>query len=134
MRSYNVEYEISRLPEGLGKEILTILSNHKGREKAILGDRLTEIVQFRGFVVNNRQVRLQISQLRKSGVLIGSAPGSAGGYYICSSPEELEEFVREEYLPKINDMRETLSAMRKAASKHWGKAAKHDNALQQSFL
>ena len=134
MRNYNVEVEIKKLPEGLGREILKILSSHKGRVKAILGDELTEKVQLSGYMVDNRTVRLQISQLRKSGILIGSAPGRSGGYYICDSPDELDKFVQEEYLAKIADMRETLSAMQKSAKAQWGKSSSNRDQLQASFL
>jgi hypothetical protein len=87
--------------------------------------------------VDNRVVRLQISQLRKAGHLIGSAPGSNGGYYLCKTSEEFEEFVREEYLGKISDMQSTLHAMQRSAKKMWGQVVsrkKEASPLQGRFL
>ena len=136
MSSYDVEKAIARLPEGLGKEILTVLSQYKGRSKAILGKRLTEIIQLRGYMVDQRAVRLQISQLRKKGELIGAAPGVTGGYYICTTEAEFEEFTRNEYLAKIEDMRSTLHAMQKAARQEWGRSGSTQKVspLQARFL
>jgi len=136
-KSFNLEKAVKKLPEGLGEEILTILSRHKGRDEAILGKDLTGKVRLKGYHVNNRIVRIQISQLRKAGYLIGSAPGTNGGYYLCSSPEEFEEFVREEYLGKISDMQSTLHAMQQSAKRRWGQAVsmkKEPSPLQGRFL
>jgi hypothetical protein len=134
--SFSVEKAVRTLPEGLGNEILTILADHKGRDKAILGKDLTGIVRRNGHFVNNRIVRLQISQLRKGGALIGSAPGVNGGYYLCATPEEFEDFVQEEYLGKIKDMRSTLYAMQKSARQRWGQSVftKKVSPLQGRFL
>jgi len=43
-----------------------------------------------------------------------------GGYYLITTPEELQDFLRCEYQAKMNDMQQTVEAMTKAASQCWG--------------
>ena len=61
-----------------------------------------------------------IKQLRRFGHMIGSAAGENGGYYLITTPEELQEFLRIEFLAKIDDMRQTVEAITNAASQRWG--------------
>ena len=112
---------IASLPAGLDRAILRILSYHHGRDRAIGRRQLVNQIKLHGFDVGERQARACISQLRKTGTLICSAPGEDGGYYIPKDAGEFEEFVRTEYEAKIMDMRETLTAMKKAAEKTWGR-------------
>jgi DNA-binding transcriptional regulator PaaX len=121
-KRFDVRKMIDALPHGLDRAILLVLSNRWGRNQAISRTNLVKAVAQMGFPVNERAVRLQISQLRKQGALIGSAPGEDGGYYLVVTAQEFQEFVDTEYLAKIKDMQETLSAMRQSAREVFGEA------------
>lgn len=116
-----VDIQISALPAGLDRAVLRVLSYHTGRANAIGRQALLMRLADHGFKVGERAARLCISQLRKSGSLICSAPGDDGGYYLPADAAEFEAFVHTEYEAKIIDMRETLSAMQKAAERTWGR-------------
>jgi DNA-binding transcriptional regulator PaaX len=120
---FDIKAMIDGLPAGLDRALLRILSYHSGRQNAIGRGELVANLRRHGFHVSERAMRAQISQLRKAGYLIGSAPGSDGGYYLIQSAQEFDEFVRMEYRAKIADMSETLRAMQKAADSRWGPAA-----------
>ena len=128
---YDVEEMIKNLPPGLDRAILQVLSFYKGSQVKIPRMKLVFEIKLLGITANERQVRLQISQLRKSGVLIGSAPGEDGGYYLIETVGEFHEFIAKEYLAKISDMQETLSSMRHSAQDRFGPAL---DAIQTSFL
>ena len=106
------------LPPDLGLSIMIVLSFHAGRHNSISrGDLCAELKDLR---ISERQLREQIKQLRRSGHLIGSAAGEYGGYYLITTPEELQEFLHTEFQAKIDDIRQTVEAMTKAASQRWG--------------
>ena len=117
---FNRNFDLD-LPAGLDRALLRTLSFHVGRERAILRSDLLQAISLLGFNVSERAMRAQISQLRKAGHLICSAPGENGGYYLPATPEEFDEFVQQEYRAKIVDMQETLSAMQKSAERTWGR-------------
>jgi biotin operon repressor len=108
-------------PPYIGHAIMTVLSFHAGRRNPISRAQLCATLETLN--INERQIREQIKQLRRSGHLIGSAPGPDGGYYLITSPEELQEFFNCEFNAKIKDMRQTVEAMAKAASQRWGPAS-----------
>lgn len=118
-----VEVQIAALPAGLDRAVLRILSYHVGRANAIGRQALLMRLGDHGFKVKERAARLCISQLRKAGSLICSAPGEDGGYYLPQDAAEFDDFVRLEYEAKIIDMRETLSAMQRSAERTWGRFA-----------
>ena len=120
---FDLDRFIDNLPEGLDRALLRILSFHQGRDAAIGRRDLVDDLATVGYKVSERAARAQISQLRKAGHVIGSAPGEDGGYYLCRTVDEFEDFVRQEYLAKISDMQESLAAMRKGAARLWGDAA-----------
>ena len=110
---------IDNLPAGLDRAVLRVLSGHSGRKNAIGRGALVRSLAQLGWHVSERQARAMISQLRKAGALIGSAPGEDGGYYLIESQDEFDTFVATEYRAKITDMQETLSAMTRAARQQW---------------
>ncbi len=112
---------ITSLPAGLDRAILRILSFHVGRGRPIGRNALVRELRIMGFDVHERAARACISQMRKAGTLICSAPGDDGGYFLPANAEEFSDFVHQEYLAKITDMQETLAAMKKAAEKTWGR-------------
>ena len=125
------------LPPDLNLAIMVVLSFHLGHHNPISPSALCAALRELG--INDRQLRDQIRHLRRSGHLIGSVGGEAdhpertpscargnskdlekGGYFLITTPEELDDFLRTEYLAKINDMQETVKEMTKAASQRWG--------------
>lgn len=106
------------LPPDLGLAIMIVLSFHVGRHNTI--SRANLCAELNHLKISDRELREQIKQLRRSGHLIGSLSGENGGYYLITTPDDLQEFFRREYQAKINDMRQTVEAMTKTASQRWG--------------
>lgn len=113
---------LAHTPPGLDRAILSVLAEHRGREAAIGREALVRELKARSCIAHERQVREQIKQLRREGNLIGSAPGSDGGYYLITTQAEYEEFDRQEFEAKISDMAQTRAAMNKAARQMFGQA------------
>ena len=109
------------LPPDLGLAIMIVLSFHVGRYNTI--SRANLCAELNHLQISDRQLREQIKQLRRSGHLIGSLSGENGGYYLITTPDDLHEFLRREYQAKIDDMRQTVEAMTRAASQRWGPAS-----------
>jgi len=106
------------LPRGLDRAVLRILSYHLGREHAISGLELCHALGI--YQIDGRQLHEQIKQLRRSGHLVGSASGENGGYYLIATPEEFQEFISSAFQARIDDLRQTVTAMTKSASQRWG--------------
>ena len=106
------------LPRGLDRALLRILSYHVGREHAISHLELCNALRI--YQIDQRQLHAQISQLRRSGHLIGSASGEHGGYYLIATPEEFQEFISSAFQARIDDLRQTVTAMTKSAVQRWG--------------
>lgn len=113
--------EIMSTPS-LERAVLRVLTFHVGRDRAVGSAALLTAVRMHGFHASERQVRDAVKQLRRSGVLIGSAAGEGGGYYILTSQQEFDSFTAVEFQAQISDMLETLQAMRDAARREWGDA------------
>jgi hypothetical protein len=112
-----------KLPEGLESAVRFILANHVGRLRAIGREALTMLVREMGIQAHERQVRMAIHELRRGGLLICSAPGEDGGYYLAANLQEFDEFIECELHPKAIDMLETEKAMRNAARQQFGEAS-----------
>lgn len=112
---------IRHMPPGLDRGILAVLQFHNGKHQAIGREPLVmDLLLAHGFDVHERLVREMIKNLRRQGHLICSAAGEDGGYYMATSWQEYVEFKCHEFLPKIADMSETVSAMDKAANARFG--------------
>jgi len=119
MHPYNVRFIVEGpLPPDLNLAIMTVLSFHIGRLNPI--SRAQLCVSLKDFKIGDRHIRERIKQLRRSGHLIGSLAGENGGYYLITTPDDLQEFLTREYQAKIDDMRQTVEAMTKSASQRWG--------------
>jgi len=102
--------------EGLDAAIMAVLAGHVGAGAAIGRRDLVAAVRERlGEKVHERKVREAIRDLRRRGAPICAVAGEGGGYYLAANMGELEDFFRREFLAKIDDMRETMRAMRDAA-------------------
>lgn len=74
-------------------------------------------------------MRAQINLLRKQGVLIYSAGGHGGGYYIARDWGELEDYIRQELRPRAIDLLEQEKALKTGARREWG-----ENSMQMGLL
>ena len=90
---------VSKMPEGLGKQIMTILALHIGEKNRISRARL--VLELFGYIPKNsknstedRQMRRTIEELVEQGYPVCSSSGK-GGYYLASSKEEREVCIRE---------------------------------------
>lgn len=101
---------IEGMPTGAERIVLRVLSYHVGLENAIEKPHLIERCAAAGLPFHERQLRLTIVKLRKAGVPVCSSSGDSG-YFLAASLDEYREFRGREYLKKIIDMRETVSAM-----------------------
>jgi len=114
---------IELLPPGLDLAILRVLSEQDvTKENPLSRKDLQAKLNSVGIPVKERSLRLCISQMRRSGHLIGSTPGVGGGYWLISSAGDFEEFIATEYRAMITDMQETLSAMQSAARRQFGQS------------
>ncbi len=113
MRNY---YDVA----GLEQAIKRILERHVGRNEAIRRKSLLRLLANASYQVTDRVMRAQINQLRKDGVLICSAGGENGGYWLAESPEELEEFIEHELHPRAMDFLEQEKALKLEAARRWG--------------
>lgn len=127
-QSHNIGYEatdklLAELPPGLEREVLTILAKCVGRDKALVKGGILYHVRKKHTLIKTteRQIRLVVNKLRKSGVMICSTGGIDGGYWIAKDRQELEEFLDHEIRTRINDLREQELALLEAAAKEWGK-------------
>ena len=102
----------------LDQAILRVLVHHQGRAHPISRSDLVRALKT--YNASERQVREQIKQLRRAGHLIGSAPGTDGGYYLITTLEEFNDFMCTEYMAKIKDMSQTANAMTRTAQAQFG--------------
>ncbi len=116
----SLEETIGRLPAGLDRAILRILSFHVGRSKTISRTNLVHSLRDHGFDVHERMARAQINQLRKQGHLICSTGGSDGGYYLASNWNELDEYLARELHSRAMDLLEQEKSLRKEGEKRFG--------------
>lgn len=90
---------------------MRVLSYHIGIENAIQkADLINECAKLGATFKDERQARLVVVKLRKSGVPVGSSSGESG-YFLPANLAEYSEFRGREYVKKIVDMRETVTAM-----------------------
>jgi len=123
---------IDNLPAGLDRAILRALSFSIGRDHSIPRASLLNNIRAVGFKkLSDRQLRLQINQLRKDGHVICSIGGIDGGYYIAGSWDELNEYLQREVHSRAMDLLEQEKALREAGEKTWGK---YSPTRQGSFM
>ena len=112
---------IDNLPASLDRAMLRVLDFRIGRNNAISRVKLLLELGRSGFVVDEREARICINQLRKKGVQICSTGGKRGGYWMAADQEELEEWIQNESEARLKDFGEQIRAMRAAADKRWGR-------------
>jgi hypothetical protein len=107
--AYNVD-----LPPDLNHAIMTILTFHTSSRNPISPVHLCAALK--GFKVSDNQDQDRIKHLRRSGHLIGSTSGDDAGYYLITTPKDLEEYLNREYLAKMKDMLAIVEELIKSAS------------------
>lgn len=120
MKSRVTSEFIDKLPSGVDRALLRILYFHIGRDRAVSRLQLLSSVRDLGFKIDDRHLRFQINQLRKSGILICSTGGKNGGYWIASSRDEIDDFLNQEIRARIADLSEQDRAMTTSAHKSFG--------------
>lgn len=88
--------------EYLQDDVFSYLSDHgRGRKSAIKADQIASILG-----VGLRAVNEAVRQLRKRGLLIGSAKEKPYGYYLPQGPSEIKEYL-DTFKSELFDMLET---------------------------
>ena len=98
---HNKKYEeiLNTMPEGLDKQVLSILSYHVGRENAITRKGLISAIDGKPFSGDiqtsslDRQIREAISGLQETTLIISDS--GKGGYYIPANMEEVKDYTSE---------------------------------------
>jgi hypothetical protein len=102
---------IASTPAGAERAVLRVLSFHIGPDAAIQKpDAMSECAKIGAHFSDERQFRLTVVKLRKRGIPVCASSGDSG-YFLPSSMAEYQEFRGREYIKKIVDMRETVTAM-----------------------
>ena len=102
------------------RALLRVLSFHVGRQNVIGRPGLLAQLNRSGFDVDDRQLRMQINLLRKRGILICSAGGRNGGYWIAANHDEIDRFLNHEVRARIADLSEQDRAMSTSARESFG--------------
>ena len=120
------------MPSGAERTVLNILYSHIGLADAIQKPELITGCQQHGTKFSDeRQLRLTIVKLRKAGVPVCASSGESG-YFLASSLDEYAEFRDREYVKKIVDMRETVTAMDEQIKQMF--PADYDNYRKQKAM
>ena len=99
------------MPAGADRAVLRVLSYHIGQGSAIQkADLMSECGKLGAHFGDERQVRLIVVKLRKTGVPICSS-STESGYFLAGTLEEYRAFRDREYIAKIVDMRQTVASM-----------------------
>ena len=114
------EMLLKTMPAGVDRAILRIVSQRVGKENAIIGHEMYEMIKDQYGLTDQRQMREVIKQLRRKRHYICSAPGEKGGYWLAKDRAEYEEFTKSEFRSKIADLSMTLKAMNAGADEHLG--------------
>ena len=102
------------------RALLRVLTFHVGRQNVIGRPGLLAQLNRSGFDIDDRQLRLQINLLRKRGILICSAGGRNGGYWIAANHDEIDKFLNHEVRARIADLSEQDRAMSTSAREAFG--------------
>jgi predicted DNA-binding transcriptional regulator YafY len=113
-------YVAQMLDSRRGDWIISFL--RPGKAHAISRYALLNRMQSAGFDISERELREDIKQLRRAGKLICSTPGEGGGYYLATSPEEVEEFLDTELRAKRDDLSQTIHAIEQSAHRTFHQA------------
>jgi len=111
--------EIQRMDLGPHRAILSVLQFHIGRDQAISRKDLLSLV--RSWNLEDRSLRICISELRLRPMPICSVGGEGGGYYLPANELELVEYLSHEVRPKAMDYLELEKALKQWAEGFWGR-------------
>ncbi len=95
--------------------ILRVVLYHVGRENAISRSALMAEIHAQGIKVEERTVRLAISEMRsRSGIPIAGTGGIRGGYWILKDQAEADAYLQVELHARGIDLLEQESSIRKS--------------------
>jgi len=107
--------------------VTRVLAGHVGRERVISRAGLVAAVRRDlGVRVSERKVRAAVNGLRKRGVLVCSAGGRGGGYWLAKDRADAMDFLAREVRPRIRDLAEVERAMMRAVARRWGQPGLFD--------
>ncbi len=104
---------------GPHRAILSVLQFHIGRDQAI--SRKALLSQVTGWDLEDRSLRICISEIRLRPIPICSVGGDGGGYYLPANEQELVEYLSHEVRPKAMDYLEQEKALKQWAEGFWGR-------------
>jgi hypothetical protein len=110
---------IQGIDPGPHRAILSVLQFHIGRDQAI--SRKALLSQVTGWDLEDRSLRICISELRLWPTPICSVGGDGGGYYLPANKLELVEYLSHEVRPKAMDYLEQEKALKQWAEGFWGR-------------
>ena len=110
---------IQSMDLGPHRAILGVLRFHIGRAQAI--SRKALLSQVTGWGLEDRSLRICISELRLRPIPICSVGGEGGGYYLPANQPELVEYLSHEVRPKAMDYLEQEKALKQWAEGFWGR-------------
>jgi len=114
--------------------VTRVLAGHVGRERVISRAGLVAAVRRDlGTRVSERAVRAAVNGLRKRGVLICSAGGRGGGYWLAKDRVEAMDFLAREVRPRIRDLAEVDRAMTRAVVHRWGQPGLFDGVTSDGW-
>jgi len=120
MRTKNYEDLVRDMEPGLERACIQVLRFHIGKGKAIKKEKILAELKRIGYFPHERQFRLAVANLRRSGWLICSY--SAIGYFLAETQKEYEDFRDEELVARITDLSETRKVMDAASRERFGEA------------
>jgi DNA-binding transcriptional regulator PaaX len=116
MSTYKYKHEQQHIPDGLKEAVHQVIGEMAPtRARSISGANLVSAILQRNIGCSHRQVRIAIHDLRRDGVLILSAPGEDGGYWLAENHEQVTEFRERELRSRAMDLLETDTEMEQAA-------------------
>ena len=112
------------IPPGLEDAIVSVLEAHPyQRDHAMSRCALIFMVSVEmGAKIDERIIREAIHSLRNKGVLICSAPGKKGGYWLSQGWDDVIEFCDRELHSRALDLLRTEKIMREATRRQFGEA------------
>ena len=101
--------------------VCRILDCRVGKDNAIKMRDILDLLAKLGYPqTDDRIIRDIIKHQRRNGKLYCVLAAGNGGHYTASSRAEFDEFLYREYIGKIADMQETVSAMKRTARATFG--------------
>lgn len=123
----------ANMPEKIHLDIMSILQFHVGEENSISKDQLSDMIFGKCNVTVDRQIRDAVADL----VVVLEKPivtnTRTGGYYIASTPEEIDENIADLHA-RIAHLQLRIDGLRRAKQKTFFKGQKDSNEMQDRLF